>query len=80
MMKVLLQDLVSLRFLAVNGRWTNKVEEAMDFGEVTRAVNVVCTRRVKRVRVVLKFRQPNSDLALPPVQTAVSESWFADSL
>ena len=79
-MKVLLQDLVSLKFLAVNGRWTNKVEDAMDFGEVTRAVNVVCTRPVGRVRVVLKFLQPSYDVELPPVQSGVSQSWYADSL
>ncbi len=66
-MKVLLQDLVSMKFLAMDGKWTDDLREAMDFGEVTRAVNVVWSRRVKRVRVVLKFMESGHDVALPPV-------------
>jgi len=72
-MKVLLQDLKSLKYLAVTGKWTHDLDEAMDFGDVTRAVNVVCARRVKRVRVVLKFAQPAADVALPPVPA--SSDW-----
>lgn len=65
-MKVLLQDLTSLKFLAVDGKWT-QASDAMDFGDVTRAVNFVCTRHVRKVRVVLKFLHPASDVELPPV-------------
>ena len=66
-MKVLLQDLKSLKYLAVSGKWTHDLDEAMDFGDVTRAVNVVCARRVRKVRVVLKFAHPAADVVLPPV-------------
>jgi hypothetical protein len=66
-MKVLLQDLESLCYLSVTGRWTTQVEEALDFGEVTRAVDVAFTNPVSRVRVVLRFAPPASDLALPPI-------------
>src|SRR3954447_21733419 len=66
-MKVLLQDLKSLKYLAVTGKWTHDLDEAMDFGDVTRAVNVVCARRVRKVRVVLKFAHPAADVVLPPV-------------
>lgn len=39
-MKVLLRDLTSLKFLGWDGKWTLKPEEAMDFGDVTRAVTL----------------------------------------
>lgn len=66
-MKVLLQDLVSLNYLSVSGRWTTQAEEALDFGEVTRAVDVAFAHRTNRVRVVLQFASPTPELALPPV-------------
>ncbi|MGH7968308.1 MAG: hypothetical protein ACREIC_06215 [Limisphaerales bacterium] len=69
-MKVLSQDLTSLKFLAANGKWTEDHREAMDFGDVTRAVNVVRTRRVRRVRVVLKFLQPARDISPPSVSVS----------
>jgi hypothetical protein len=65
--KILLQDARTLNFFRGAWAWTSSFEEALDFGEVPRALDYALSHRLGRVRVVLKFSHRRYDLELPPV-------------
>ena len=51
-MKVLVQNLLSLKFFGTDGDWTRNIDEALDFGAVLRAMEMVRSRGLDRVRVL----------------------------
>lgn len=72
MVRVLLQDLRSLKFLSPDGEWTSDSEAALNFGQVVLAADFVFSRHLHHVRVVFHFcADAQSDMALPPVQAYV---------
>ena len=68
-MRVLLQNVVTLDFLCWDSGWTTKREEALDFGEVIRAVDYAFSHRLDDVRVVIKFEDSRLDFSLPPLRS-----------
>ena len=66
--RVLLRDARTLNFFRGAWAWTSSFEEALDFGDVPRALDYALSHRLGRVRVVLKFSHPGYDLELPPVR------------
>jgi hypothetical protein len=65
-MKVLLQDLGTLRFLAAGGDWTASVTEAFDFGHVVHALDYALGNGLQNVRAVIKSSDSRHDVELPP--------------
>ena len=67
--KVLLQDMESLNFVCRKRDWTANADDALDFGEVVRAVDYAVSHRLGEVRAVIKFLDSRYDLRLPPVRS-----------
>jgi hypothetical protein len=66
-MKVLLQDLGTLSFVAGQGDWTASTTEAFDFGQVVDALDYALGYRLEHVRTVIKCTDSRYDVELPPV-------------
>ena len=66
-MKVLLQDLGTLSFLASEGDWTTNSTEAFDFGQVVNALDYALRNRLQNVRAVIKCSDSKYDVELPAV-------------
>jgi len=66
-LKVLLQDLGTLRFLADEGDWTASTAEAFDFGQVVHALDYALAHGLQDVRTVIKCSDSKDDVALPAV-------------
>lgn len=66
-MKVLLQNVETLRFVGGDRDWTANADEALDFGEVVRAVDYAFSHELGDVRAVIKCQDSRYDLQLPPV-------------
>jgi len=66
-MKVLLQDLGTLSFLAGEDDWTGSIAEAVDFGQVVQALDYALGHGLQDVRAVIKCSDSRFDVALPPV-------------
>jgi hypothetical protein len=67
-MKVLLQNMTTKLFFRQGG-WTEDVEKARDFPNSLNAINYCNANGLKNVQVLLKFKQPRYDVALPVVHT-----------
>ena len=70
-MKVLLQDLGTLRFLAAEGNWTASASEAYNFGQVVHALDYALKNGLQNVRAVIKGSDSRYDVELPPVHLTV---------
>jgi hypothetical protein len=68
-MKVLLQDLGTLRFLAAEGDWTASTSEAFDFGQVIHALDYALRHGFQNVRAVIKCADSRYDVELPAVHS-----------
>ena len=66
-MKVLLQDLGTLSFLADEGDWTASTAEAFDFGQVVPALDYALEHGLRDVRAVIKCSDSRYDVELPAV-------------
>jgi hypothetical protein len=67
-MKVLLQDLGTLSFVAGEGDWTASTTEAFDFGQVVQALDYALEHGLQDVRAVIKCSDSRHDVELPPVR------------
>ena len=70
-MKVLLQDLGTLSFLAGEGDWTASSTEAFDFGQVIHTLDYALRSGLQNVRAVIKCSDSRYDVELPPVHLTV---------
>ena len=66
-MKVLLQNVETLYFVGGDRDWTANANEAVDFGEVVRAVDYAFGHGLGEVRAVIKCQDSRYDLSLPAV-------------
>jgi hypothetical protein len=73
-MKVLLQDLGTLEFLAGEGDWTANVTKAFDFSQVVQALDYALRHGFQNVRVVIKSSDSKCDVQLPPVHRTARTS------
>lgn len=64
-MRVVLQSLKDSHCLAPDGNWTRQANQALNFGEVVRAVDYILSRWLQNVRAVISFANPHDDLFLP---------------
>jgi hypothetical protein len=68
-MKVVLQDVRSLKYVAGIGGWTADVGQARDFQEVPQALDYALGHRLANTRVVLKSANPSYDVVLPSMKS-----------
>ena len=74
-MKVLIQNPMTLSYLAGDSKWTRRSEEAVDFSESRKAAAFCFEHRLLDMQIVLKFPDPRYDVQMPawaavPRQTA----------
>ncbi len=67
--RVLLQNAVTLSFVGIEWGWTANADEALNFGEVVRAIDYAISHGLGEVRVVIKSEDSRFDLRLPPVHS-----------
>jgi hypothetical protein len=67
--KVLLQNVETLRFVGGDRDWTANADEALDFGEVVRAVDYAFGHGLGDMRAVIKRQDSQFDLSLPAVHS-----------
>jgi hypothetical protein len=67
--RVLLQDAVTLAFYRCPTTWTPCFDAALDFIDVSTALDYALGHGLKKVRVVLKFENPCQDVLLPLVRS-----------
>ena len=64
-MKVVLRSTQTGHYLQLSKQWTHDSHEALDFGQIDRAIKTACEARLDGVEVVCIFEQPAQDLRLP---------------
>jgi hypothetical protein len=73
-MKILLQNLETLEYSSCEADWTPDPDQALDFFEVTRALDYAMSHGCEDVRVVMKFEEPRDNLELPPLHLAAGRA------
>jgi hypothetical protein len=63
--KIILKDSLTGRYYSGNQTWCAKVLEAMDFDAFNTAASAALEENLESVNVVLRFEEPECDLALP---------------
>jgi len=64
-MKTYVQDAVTLRFLCVDGTWSDDSQTARDFKSSAEAILFCCHRPDAAYQVLLKFGDPQYDILIP---------------
>ena len=72
--KVLLQDIETLRFVRSDLGWTANAAEAFDFGAVIHAVDYAVSHQLGAVRPVIKFQDSRYDLRLAAVHSVFDDN------
>ena len=64
-MKIILKDSLTGRYYSGNQAWCAKALEAMDFDAFNTAASAALEEKLESVNVVLRFEEPECELALP---------------
>jgi len=64
-MKVVLRNTQTGHYFQLSKQWTHNSQEALDFGQIDRAIKTACEARLDGVEVVCLFEHPSYDLRLP---------------